>query len=53
MAQFVRNLIAYLYIGVLVIGSVLCSLAILIAELAGFPCKIDTRFEGDKIIYRS
>ena len=51
--QFLCTLIACLYIGFIVIGSVLCSLAILISELAGFPCKIDTRFEGDKIIYRS
>jgi hypothetical protein len=40
MLAFVCTLLACLYIGFIVIGSVLCSLALVIAELAGFPFEV-------------
>jgi hypothetical protein len=52
MLQVLATLLAYAYVGFLVIGCFIYAAVCLVLELAGFR-RDDPAFEGDKLGYRS
>ena len=52
MLQVLATLLAYAYLGFLVVGCFVYTAVCLVLELAGFRTE-NPRFEGDKLIYRS